>query len=148
MEQVLIGHAKVQDGRNRAMHVRQYAEASPIDGTMQAVPAELALCKRIGAILNHHYKGHPWMIEVNFVQGMAKIGIPVLLGNWTYNIRLDEIVNDADLRSSVLRGGGELLERFGIPRNTIDVASYLAALGSIPMIGNFRARDRKLIPGG
>lgn len=147
MEQTLIRDVTLNEGRNRGMRMRTYGEASPIDGSTRKLPAELAICKRIGELLGKHYPGHPFMVEVNFVQGLAHISIPVLLGNWAYLLKLDNIANHADFTSAVVKAGGEILERFGIPRSTIDVAAYLKAFGSIPRIGEYRAGDRKHIPG-
>lgn len=142
MESVLVRDVKVQHGRNRGMRHRLYAEADPFTNTTERVPAELALCKRIGDLLSKHYAGHPWMVNVDAKQGIAQISIPVLLGNWSYILHMDKIDDQV-----IVKAGGEILERFKIPRTTIDIAAYLTALDTIPMIGNFRARDRQRIPG-
>lgn len=143
MEQVLLRTAKVDHGRNKGMTVRLYGEASPFDGTMDRVPAELALCKRMGRVLDFHYPGHPWAVSVDIRQGVAQISIPALLGNWAFILHLDGDTSD----QMIVRAGGEILERFHIPRSTIDVAAYMKAFKANPLTGLFRASDRKRIPG-
>jgi hypothetical protein len=142
LEQVLLKTVDVQHGRNRGMRHRVYGEASPYSGNAEKLPAEIALCKRIGDTLSHAYPGHPWMVSANSDQGIAQIGIPVLLGNWTWNFHMDKDITDED----VVRAGGEILERFKIPRSTIDIAAYLSALKSVPMIGRYGAKHGHLIP--
>lgn len=137
MQEVQIAD-RVVDGRR----VRLFGEASPFDGTMKAVPAELTMCKGIGRLLEFHYPGHPWAVEVNVKQGYAKISIPDLLGpNWGYVILLNGMTDKA-----VIEAGGHILERFKMPRNKIDVAAYLSLESKIPLLGIFRARDRDRIP--
>ena len=140
---VLIRRTRVEHGRNRAMTHRLFAEADPFTGSTEAVPAELALVKRIGEVLDFHYPGHPWAVEVNKRGGYAKITIPDLLGpNWGMVLHLDRDITDA----MIVRCGGEILERFKLPRAGIDIAGYLRNIKTIPLIGGFRAKHRHLIP--
>jgi hypothetical protein len=73
-------------------------------------------------LLQTSYRGHFWRVEVDSHQGVCTITIPVLLGNWKYIIHLDKLTPQA-----VIRAGGEILERFKIPRSAIDVAAFCEA---------------------
>lgn len=144
---VLLGSARLQMA-GRGMKVKTYGERAGRSGDTDAIPAEVRLCKEMARILFAHYPGHPWSVEVHAEQGYAFITIPPLLGaNWGYILHLDKIDGDA-FRSSVIEAGGNLLERFNIPRSTIDIVHYLELEKKIPLLGNFRASQahRSLIP--
>lgn len=127
--------------KNTGLKVKLTGERSFHHGA-DKIPAEAALCKRIFNVLNAHYNGHAWAVEVDFGQGMAKITIPSILGfNFGYLIRLDELD-----RKAIIRGGGEILERFKIPRSTVDINAYMDAKARIPLLGHFRAGSGRLIP--
>jgi hypothetical protein len=127
--------------RGIVFKTQTYGERSGIDGRTDQIPAELSICKEIGRVLNAAYPGQPWMVEVDLDQGMAKVGIPPLLGSWTYNFYLDRI-SDEGLK----KAAGEILERFKIPRSGVDFAAYMQAEKDIPMIGRYRGGHRALIP--
>lgn len=132
--------------RGGAMKVETYGERASRDGDTSKIPAEVTICKAIGRVLMAHYPGHPWHVEVMADQGIAKITIPPLLGiNWGYILHLDKLDTDVGMKS-VIEAGGHILERFKIPRSTIDLASYIAADEKIPLVGFFRAKHEKLIP--
>lgn len=140
---VLMNSARLQLGRGK-MDVKVYGERSSRDGTVEHVPAELRLCKEFANVLNRHYPGHPWSVEVMVDQSIATIGIPPLLGvNWAYVLHLDKI--DVDYKQ-VVEAGGEILERFHIPRSGIDLAAYVAAIAANPLAGSYRSNHRKVIP--
>lgn len=97
------------------------------------VRADMALTKRIAGVIEQHYAGHPWHIQVSHEQGIAKIQIPHLMGavNW-YVIPLTLLKSDPTLRL-VVRAGGEILERYRIPRQPFGRDDFLKALSSIPI---------------
>lgn len=84
--------------------------------------AELRIAKGVGELLHKHYRGHFWQVEADTKQGVCLITIPVLLENWKWKINLAELTPEA-----VVRAGGELLERFNIPRGDLDVARFVEA---------------------
>ena len=90
----------------------------------------------VALILDHHHPGHPWTIEVK--QGMCCIGLPALLDGLTYNIRIAEMTDQ-----DIIRGAGEILERFKIPRSSLNfgMAQFLEAR-------KHRVRRRQAPPGG
>lgn len=83
---------------------------------------DLQCARGIGRLLHDHYQGHFWEVMVDSKQGIATITISVLLGNWKYLIKLDDLSP-----AMVITAGGEILERFNIPRSSIDVAAFVEA---------------------
>ncbi|MCA1458086.1 hypothetical protein I6F35_33675 [Bradyrhizobium sp. BRP22] len=84
---------------------------------------DLMVAKAITRVLLAHYRGHFWAVECDSAQGIAWISIPLLLGDWKYVFHLSEDITPA----MIVRAGGEILERFKIPRSSLDVASFIAA---------------------
>lgn len=126
------------------MRMESYGERSSRDGDTTQIDYELTVAKAIGRILQAHYPGHPWFVEVMADQGVAKITIPPLLGmNWGYILHLDKI--GASPRP-VIEAGGHILERFNIPRSTIDLAAYITAEEKNPLMGFYRAGHGHRIP--
>jgi hypothetical protein len=102
--------------------------------------SEMTTAKQILRVLGRHYPGHPWSIEVDENGGIAKFGIDELLGPmWGMVVHLDTWTEH-----QVKTLGGELLERFRMPRNQIDY--YMSAAAKIPLLGRFRAKDANRIP--
>lgn len=142
-DMTLVRSGDVQLSRG-AMHMRLYGERDSKSGDTDKIASELTMAKAIGRILYSHYPGHPWAVEVLADQGVAKITIPPLLGvNWGYILHLDKLTASPQ---PVIEAGGHILERFNIPRSTIDIGAYLNAADKLPLMGNFRASHRKLIP--
>jgi len=83
---------------------------------------DLALANRMKDVLDAHYPGHMWLVRVQHKQGVAIIrnlslrdrnglqGIGAKMGMVRH---IDQIRPDL---KDVVRAGGELLERWGIPR--------------------------------
>jgi hypothetical protein len=88
---------------------------------------DVDLARAIGAKLSEAFPGHPWFVEVDSVGGMVHISIPALMHNWRFNLRLRDLASDPGWKA-VIKAGGEILERWNIPRSTIDVAAFNAAL--------------------
>lgn len=97
-------------------------EHETLAGDEAMFAADQALLKRVGAILMEKYPGHQWSVWVSHQQGLVRWQIPILHGHFWYVQRLAEYSDEA-----VVRGGGELLERFRMPRTHYDLASFLAA---------------------
>lgn len=141
----LIDAERVKLGRG-AMRVESYGERASRDGDTSKINFEVTLCKAIGRVLYSHYPGHPWAVEVMADQGIAKITIPPLLGvNWGYILHLDKLDSDAGMKS-VIEAGGHILERFNIPRSTINLAAYITAEEKNPLAGFYRAKHGNRIP--
>ena len=94
--------------------------------------ADLALTKTMAEVLERHYPGYPWMIEVDSSQGIAKISIPLFMGAQNkYVLHLSHLKSDPGFRC-VVRAAGEILERYKIPRRGFSVDAYEAAMNNIP----------------
>jgi len=84
--------------------------------------ADMAITKWVAELLHSHYRGHFWAVATDSHQGVCLITIPTLLGNWKWCIRLNELTP-----WMVIKAGGDILERFNIPRSAIDVAAFCEA---------------------
>lgn len=137
-EEVLLKSAVIDDGPGRS-RVSYYGDIST---HRQPTPADMTAAKEIFRVLKREFPGHPWSVEVDAKEGWAKIGILQLLGpNWTMFMKFEDWT-DQKVRDLA----GQLLERFKIPRSTIDIAAYMSADSKIPLLGCFRAKDRHRIP--
>lgn len=86
----------------------------------------LGLAEQIWQKLQFHYPGHPWGVGVSHEQGIAQIFMPTFTA-WSYVIRLQELFSDPGMRM-VVRGGGDMLERFNLPRSGFSTDQYVSAL--------------------
>lgn len=81
--------------------------------------------KRIFSLLIAHYPGHLWATQSDVAQGIVKIGIPILMGicNWyVINLSQTELTPGA-----IIVAGGEILERYRLPRSRLELGSFLQA---------------------
>lgn len=114
------------------VNIRRSDEVNEDDPHLQA---DLALTKTIADKLQRHYPGHPWLVEVTHAQGIATITIPLFTGRsgtTKYVLHISKLKTDPGLRS-VVRAGGEILERLAIPRNQFSAAHFMDALNSNPI---------------
>lgn len=85
---------------------------------------EIAASKQIGRVLADHYSGYMWSVEVNLsgkARG-AKISLPILTGPAKcYVIPAAYLANEGTATRAIIRAGGEILERFKIPRSGINL---------------------------
>jgi hypothetical protein len=93
--------------------------------------ADLMMTKRIAEVVQAHYPGHPWLVEVNHEQGIAMISLPLFMGVNKYVIPLWVFKTDPMFRC-VVRACGEILERYRIPRQRFSLDHFEAALSEIP----------------
>lgn len=102
----------------------------------------MALSTRIWEVLQLHYPGHPWGVGVSHRQGVAQIFMPTFT-QWSYVIRLSELKADPGMKM-VVRGAGEMLERFNLPRSGFSTDHYVNALREWKPAFNYRKKP----PGG
>lgn len=100
--------------------------------------ADLALAAVIWEHLQRLYPGHPWEVIVEHRTGMASIYLQGFSA-WGWHIRLADLKSDPGLRL-VTKGGGELLERFRLPRSGLDFATFLWAHETFNTVRNFNRR--------
>lgn len=85
------------------------------------IPAnDLIWAKEMADALNAAYPGHLWAVNVNGAGGVADIYNFSLSGNWGFRIKLPQVYSMSDFRKQVIRGGGEMLERFRLSRGAAD----------------------------
>lgn len=108
-------------GRSNARQPQQIARTQAEEGhTFEA--AEQRFGADVLAILEQHYPTHFWKVGVDFAQGIATVSIPILMGPTArYVLHLTRIANLPDMRKAVIEAGGHILERFRIPRGSLDL---------------------------
>lgn len=91
--------------------------------------ADIRLSAVIAERLLSDYPGHFWAVRVDCRQGIAAIQIPILMGPTAHFIlKLSNLASDPSLKA-VTRAGGEILERYKIPRTNLEkgLPQFLAA---------------------
>jgi hypothetical protein len=77
------------------------------------------VCRAIGRLLHGAYRGHDWQVWVSRQAGIAKIWLNCLMNPaFPYVLHLTELLQPRD----VIRAGGEILERYRIPRSAVDLS--------------------------
>ena len=99
--------------------------------------AEIATAKWAGERLEFFYPGHAWHVEASIGKhgrdGLIKIRLNgIMPANYWYNLRMSQVLTDPGGRRTVLRAGGELLERYKLPRGNFDLDHWRVALNSMP----------------
>lgn len=121
----------------------EYETRGETPATDKHMPADVALAKRIGETLERHYPSHPWKVEVDHRQGVVMISLPIVMPqNQKYVIHTATIAGDPGLRS-VIRAGGEILERHQIPRAGFRLDPFLDARARA---AHNQRRPRLIIP--
>lgn len=103
--------------------------------------AEEDLCVAVGEDLTKHYPGHPWMVGCQLETGQVVIDLgyekPHHLRNMAYVINLSALFESGGQRR-VMQAGGEILERFGLPRGAARSGSGERALENGLEVGDTR----------
>ena len=91
---------------------------APSDGAADPHQAwDETVCRAIGRLLHGEYRGHDWQVWVSREQGIAKIWLNCLMNPaYPYVLHLTELLRPRD----VITAGGEILERYNIPRSAVD----------------------------
>ncbi len=99
---------------------------------------KMAIAKWTGELLNRHYPGHPWYCEVvmNKTGGLIKIQLRGLMpaDRW-YCCQLSQVITDPGGKRTVIKGAGEILERYQIKRGAFDLNDWQAAMSLTPLTG-------------
>jgi hypothetical protein len=92
-------------------------------GSFSRARTDVATARAVRRILDTAYPGHDWEVVADSGQGYVAFRIPALMGaNYAYLIKGKDLTPEA-----VLTGGGELLERYRLPRGKFDLDRFLAA---------------------
>jgi hypothetical protein len=89
-----------------------------------ARPADIKVAGQIAAELQRQYPGWHWGIDVNVRQGLIDIKLMDCNARVGYTIKVLGLFSWDTLRDSVMRAGGELLERFNMPRRRMDLDTW------------------------
>ncbi len=89
---------------------------------------DLLMAKEMADSLHATYPGHIWAVSVDGSIGFADVRNLALSGSWGYRLRLDKMFSASDFKKRVLRGGGEMLERYRMTRGKFREDQY----GDIP----------------
>jgi hypothetical protein len=106
----------------RLMKLRQRFVPSG-EGSLERYGVDIAAAKSVMLILEKAYPGYAWEVVADSHQGYVAIRIPTLMGgNWAYLIRGKDVTPQM-----LLSAGGELLERYRVPRGPIEEGAFRAA---------------------
>jgi hypothetical protein len=92
-------------------------------GSRARARADVAAARSVRRILDTAYPGHDWEVLADSAQGYVAFRIPALMGmNYAYLVKGRDLTPEA-----VLKGGGELLERYRLQRGRFDLDRFLEA---------------------
>ncbi len=103
-----------------------------IEGNTEHDAADIALCKEIYDILDKYYSGHLWQVGANSRTGIVDIKLLYPDGkhrvtNFGYGLKISSL--DAPfLKKKIIIAGGELLERYGLPRSRATLHTLVEAI--------------------
>jgi hypothetical protein len=103
---------------------------------------DMWVARRAMAVLKTHYPGHLWQVQSDTKAHLLKISIPILMGvcHWyVINLKTHEMTPQ-----TVMRGGGEILERYGLSRGSFELGSFLSARQEHSKL----LKKRRPVPGG
>jgi hypothetical protein len=93
------------------------------EGSASRAAYDLWVARRAYALLDTAYPGHGWQVIADSAQGYVGIRLPILTGgNWAYLIKWADLTP-----AQVIRAGGELLERYRLPRGRFELGRFLEA---------------------
>ncbi len=112
--------------------VFKHNKPGEVDEEDPYLQADLRLTKALGEFIERStYAGHPWLIEASHAQGVVMISLPTLMGRNKYVVHLYTLKGDPSLRA-IMRGCGEILERYNIRRGSYSAADYVDAVMKVP----------------
>ena len=88
------------------------------DMTVKVAALDYDLAKIMAEALHKAYPGHLWAVTCEGDKGIATVRNLMLAGNWGFVLHLNKIYSISDWEKTVIRAGGEMLERFRQRRGT------------------------------
>lgn len=93
--------------------------------------SDIAVCRSVARDLEQFYPGHMWLVGANHEAGTVLIDLPYSkppkLREFRFMLYISTVIG-SDGPEHVRRAGGELLERFGLPRGPASQEAYERAL--------------------
>ena len=104
---------------------------SDIDSLARYAPRDLEVAAAIHQKLVEHYPGHQWAASADHATGMANIKLLYLdtqglNGRYGFQLHLVKLASDPGMKS-VVRAGGELLDRYRLQRGAANDETSLRA---------------------
>ncbi|MCE2724465.1 MAG: hypothetical protein LW865_14490 [Betaproteobacteria bacterium] len=84
---------------------------------------DVLMAKQIALDLDTAYPGHLWAVTCDGRTGIATVRNLRLSGRQGFILRLPEIYSASDFKKSVLKAGGEILERYHQPRGVVNIGA-------------------------
>jgi hypothetical protein len=84
---------------------------------------DFVMAKNMAEVLHRHYPGHLWAVTCEGAQGVASVRNLRLSGQWGFVLKLKDLYVDPSFKS-VVRAGGELLERYRLSRGAFNQTQY------------------------
>lgn len=82
------------------------------------------MARDMAEALHAHYPGQRWAVTCEGAQGIATIRNLLLSGTYGYLLKLPAIYSASAFKKDVIHAGGEILERFKMPRGNFNQVSY------------------------
>lgn len=95
-----------------------------VDGATGRELADIGIAKQIADVLDRHYPGHMWAVNVDSFGGIATVKNLRLSGNWGFVLKLVDTFSGSELDRRIMLAGGELLERYRLHRGAFNQNSY------------------------
>lgn len=73
--------------------------------------------KDVGDMLSKFYPGHPWVVNCQDGSVWISLLYSTTFGQYSYFINQKDVTSPTTLRELSMKGGGEFLERLGMPRH-------------------------------
>lgn len=134
---------KKEDARFKPVASYEHHGDGPIEDPHAA--AKLSIARWTGNLLERTYPGHAWHVEVeigrNGMGGLIKLRLNgIMPGNRWYIVKLADTLCDPGGKRTVLKGAGELLERYKLPRGNFDLDNWRVALNQMPVADRITGR--------
>jgi hypothetical protein len=103
----------------------------------------ILLVKRAADLLEKHYPGWAWAVQPDERGGVMNVFSLKLSGEWGWRFLLKDIQGDpkvADRR--IVSAGGEILERFGVPRSGYRYESWKGTVKDISGVARADITDK------
>ena len=106
-------------------------------------PSTVLLVKRAPDLLEKHYPGWAWAVQPDERGGVMNIFSFKLSGEWGYRFRLKDVQGDPKVCDpKIVRAGGEILERFGVPRGKYSYELWKATRKDIAGVAKADLSDK------
>ena len=94
-----------------------------IDDSPAQYQREIDLAKRVADVLHSHYPKHLWGVNADLRGGIIQILNMRLSGRWGFVLKVTDVESDPTMKT-VVRSGGELLERYQMSRGKFNPDNY------------------------